>query len=203
MRTIQTTREQLLALSVAMFAENGFTQTSLRSIAKRAGVSPGLLVHHFGSKDDLVAEAISETLGRWVVGETAAVLDDESARVENWRMFIERNSTSLNFFRQVLLAGGTYAERLFDASLRESGTFLDQMKASGRLKELHDTEATALMISASGLGLILLLDHVERIMGGQIASETVATRLMNANTELWENGIFTPAPQGKRRADNR
>lgn len=203
MRTIQTTREQLLALSVEMFAENGFTQTSLRSIAKRAGVSPGLLIHHFGSKDDLVAEAISETLGRWVVGETAAVLDDESARVENWRMFIEKNSTSLNFFRQVLLAGGTYAERLFDASLRESRTFLDQMKAAGRVKEVHDTEATALMVSASGLGLILFLDHVERIMGGQIASETVATRLMNANTELWENGIFTPAPPGKRRADSR
>ena len=106
MRSAETTREQLLKIAVEMFAENGFAGTSLRSIAKKAGVSPALLIHHFGTKEALIKEAISETLGAWVAGEKAAMLDDESKQLQNWRALMEKGTTPLNFFRQVLLAGG-------------------------------------------------------------------------------------------------
>ena len=85
MRSAETTREQLLKLAVEMFAENGFAGTSLRSIAKKAGVSPALLIHHFGTKEALIKEAISGTLGAWVAGEKAAMLNDESKQLQNWR----------------------------------------------------------------------------------------------------------------------
>ena len=104
MRSVQTTREQLLSIAVEMFAEQGFAGTSLRSIAKKAGVSPALLIHHFDTKEELIKEAISKTLGSWVADEKAAMLDDESKQLQNWQAVMARGTTPLNFFRQVLPA---------------------------------------------------------------------------------------------------
>ena len=46
-------RDRLLEAARARFASDGFDRASLRAIAADAGVSPGLVIHHFGSKDGL------------------------------------------------------------------------------------------------------------------------------------------------------
>ena len=200
MRSAETTREQLLKLAVEMFAEKGFTGTSLRSIAKKAGVSPALLIHHFDTKEALIKEAIAETLGSWVAGEKAAMLDDESRQLQNWQAIMEKGSTPLNFFRQVLLAGGDYAQRLFDAAVSESEILLDQMQAAGRLRDISDKGTTALIMTVSGLGSVLLMSHIEKTMGGSISSDHVASRLMNSNNEMLRDGIFIPDSFTKKKA---
>ncbi len=50
----ETTRRRLYALSVRMIARRGYEATTLREIAKRAGVSPGLLYRYFPSKRAVV-----------------------------------------------------------------------------------------------------------------------------------------------------
>ena len=195
MRSAETTREQLLKLAVEMFAEKGFADTSLRAIAKRAEVSPALLIHHFGTKDALVKEAISKTLGSWVAGEKAVMLDDESNQLQNWQTYMEKGATPLNFFRQVLLAGGEYSQRLFDAAVSESEVLLDQMQSVGRLREISDKQTTALIMAVSGLGSVLLMSQIEKSMGGPISSDQVASKLMNSNNEMLRDGIFKPASE--------
>jgi len=201
MRSIQTTKEQLLALAVEMFAENGFAQTSLRAIAKQAGVSAALLIHHFETKDALIDEAIAQTLGRWVADEKAAMLVDESGRLQKWQEIIAKGATPLNFFRQVLLAGGRYSERLFDAAVHESEELLSQMKEAGSLKNVSNMKATALLMTVSGLGSVLFMSHIERVLEGSISSEPVAQKLMEANSEMLQDGIFL-SPSTKKKAGN-
>ncbi|MED5374735.1 MAG: TetR/AcrR family transcriptional regulator [Myxococcota bacterium] len=50
------TRERLYRTALLLFAEQGYEQTTLRGIAKRAQVSPGLLYRYFPSKQALVLE---------------------------------------------------------------------------------------------------------------------------------------------------
>lgn len=50
-------RERLLAVAVREFARRGFTRTSIRDIARAAGIQPASVYHHFASKDDLFASA--------------------------------------------------------------------------------------------------------------------------------------------------
>jgi AcrR family transcriptional regulator len=176
-----------------MFAEQGFAGTSLRSIAKKAGVSPALLIHHFDTKEELIKEAISKTLGSWVADEKAAMLDDESKQLQNWQAVMAKGATPLNFFRQVLLAGGDYAQRLFDAAVSETEVLLDQMQSSGRLRDLSDKQTTALIMTISGLGSVLLMSQIEKTMGGPISSDHVASKLMNANNEMLRDGVFFPS----------
>ena len=202
MRSVETIREQLLSIAVEMFAANGFAQTSLRAIAKQAGVSPALLVHHFGTKDALIKEAIAITLGHWVADEKAAMLDDESNQLSHWQTVMAKGATPLRFFRQVLLVGGEYSQRLFAAAVSESENLLEQMKSAGRLRDVRDPKTTALMLTLSGLGSVLFMDHIERILGGSIASEPVAKKLMNANNQMLQEGIFVPSSPNEKEAGN-
>ncbi|VBB46452.1 putative Transcriptional regulator, TetR family [uncultured Paludibacter sp.] len=48
----------LMNAALKLFSEKGFTSTSISDIAKKAGVSKGLLYNYFESKDELVREII-------------------------------------------------------------------------------------------------------------------------------------------------
>jgi AcrR family transcriptional regulator len=52
------TREQILDAAVAAFTEHGYAGTTIRAVAKAAEVDPALVMHFFGSKDGLFAEAV-------------------------------------------------------------------------------------------------------------------------------------------------
>jgi AcrR family transcriptional regulator len=52
-------REHLLAVAVREFSRKGFARTSIRDIARAAGIRPGSVYHHFASKDDLFVAAHS------------------------------------------------------------------------------------------------------------------------------------------------
>ena len=54
-----TTREALVEVARARFAETGYEGTSLRAIASDAGVDPALVTHFFGSKDNLFREVVA------------------------------------------------------------------------------------------------------------------------------------------------
>ncbi|MEO7966230.1 MAG: TetR/AcrR family transcriptional regulator [Gemmatimonadaceae bacterium] len=48
------TRERLLDAALTLFARDGFQQTSVKTIAQRAGLAAGLLYSHFDSKESLL-----------------------------------------------------------------------------------------------------------------------------------------------------
>ncbi|MER5739160.1 TetR family transcriptional regulator [Streptomyces sp. NPDC002262] len=51
-------RERILEAARTRFAEHGYDKTSVRGIAKAAGVDPALVHHYFGTKDEVFAAAI-------------------------------------------------------------------------------------------------------------------------------------------------
>jgi AcrR family transcriptional regulator len=56
------TRKQILDASLVLFSEKGFARTSVRDIAKRAGITDAAIYYHFASKRDLF-EALFEERG--------------------------------------------------------------------------------------------------------------------------------------------
>ncbi|RMI28709.1 TetR/AcrR family transcriptional regulator [Nocardia stercoris] len=56
-------RDAVLAAAVQVLTESGYAATSVRAVARRAGVSQGALQHHFRSKADLVAAALAHLAG--------------------------------------------------------------------------------------------------------------------------------------------
>jgi len=57
-------QQQVLEVAVALFNEQGYDATSVAALAARLGLSKSALYHHFASKEDLLALALEEALGR-------------------------------------------------------------------------------------------------------------------------------------------
>lgn len=55
-------RQQILAVAVAVFIEQGYDATSVSSLAARLGLSKSALYHHFASKEQLLGVALDEAL---------------------------------------------------------------------------------------------------------------------------------------------
>jgi AcrR family transcriptional regulator len=73
------TREDIRAVAMELFAENGVEQTSLRQIAERLDITKAALYYHFPSKDELLAELarpMTEDLEAYVAGARDAQPDD-------------------------------------------------------------------------------------------------------------------------------
>lgn len=58
----EQTRNKLLSAATTAFARDGFTKASVRAIAAEAGVHPGLLRYHFGSKDGLWEQVVTQAM---------------------------------------------------------------------------------------------------------------------------------------------
>ena len=51
-------RNQLVDVSLRLFAEKGFERTTIKDISEAAGVAQGLIYHYFGSKEELLFAAV-------------------------------------------------------------------------------------------------------------------------------------------------
>ena len=69
------TREAILAAARAAFAEHGYDRATIRGIAADAAVDPALVIHYFGSKDELFGAALEIPVEPGVVLERAAAAD--------------------------------------------------------------------------------------------------------------------------------
>ncbi|GGW60833.1 TetR/AcrR family transcriptional regulator [Streptomyces xantholiticus] len=78
-------RERILQAARAEFAERGYDKTTMRGIARAAGVDAALVHHYFGTKDDVFAAAIEVSFEPALVvpqilGQGAAGIGERLAR---------------------------------------------------------------------------------------------------------------------------
>ncbi|GAA4962166.1 TetR/AcrR family transcriptional regulator [Kineococcus glutinatus] len=94
-------REELRQAATEHALEHGIASLSLRTVAETAGVSHATLVHHFGTKERLVAEIVEEVLTR-AFSSPGLVAGDEDPLRALWRHATsERGLRSLRLFAAV------------------------------------------------------------------------------------------------------
>src|SRR5687767_3442385 len=76
-------RDQVLAVAVALFNEQGYDATSVADLASRLGLTKSALYHHFDSKEQLLALALDEALGglEGMLDASDATADDPAERL--------------------------------------------------------------------------------------------------------------------------
>ena len=73
-------RQQLLDISLRVFARDGYHETSMNALASEAGVTKPVLYQHFASKRNLVVEVLNRVGDRLHSSIVAAVLTEETPR---------------------------------------------------------------------------------------------------------------------------
>jgi AcrR family transcriptional regulator len=71
----QQTQERILCAARELFSEAGYDRTTIRGVAAEAQVDPALVMHYFGSKEELFGAAIRVDLEDVVVGPEEELAD--------------------------------------------------------------------------------------------------------------------------------
>jgi hypothetical protein len=80
-RDPEASREAILAAARDVFTERGYARATIREIARRAGVTHGLVMRHFGTKEKLLISALPgpRAAARTVPGDLATLPDRVAA----------------------------------------------------------------------------------------------------------------------------
>jgi len=92
----QVRRQALIAATIECLKRYGHEGLSIRTISAQAGVSVGLINHHFPNKDELVAAAYRQFNAELVGGMQAAVARAADAPQARMRAFLEASFSPPN-----------------------------------------------------------------------------------------------------------
>lgn len=164
------TRERLLAAALTVIGTSGVAGATSRQIAAAAGTNLQAITYHFGSKDDLVAEALVGAVRDWLAPVRAALsglADDPAGRLVRavWELqatlaeALPRVPAYVEALAQVP-RNEVYSGRIraLLAELRiELAAALRELKDSGFLAAWVDPEPMAALVLAAADGAAIHL----------------------------------------------
>ncbi|MGX1676001.1 TetR/AcrR family transcriptional regulator [Streptomyces sp. NPDC055400] len=173
-------RAEIVRAARGSFAENGFTKASLRDIAVRAGITHAGLLHHFRSKDELLAAVLAERdEAEWQLGmANVSGMDELASYLGTLLRHHQKTPELMRLWIELAAAASrpehpahAYFVQRYDKS-RESYT--QGMRGQADHGALHegldpDHAATLLQAVLNGLQLQWLLDQDLDIVGAMLA----------------------------------
>jgi AcrR family transcriptional regulator len=149
-----TARARIRDTAIECFAENGL-DSSFRMIATLAGVSPGLITHHFASKASLRAECDHEVLRRYHALKSEAIADPSGYLFA--RLAAPGGAAIVVVYMLRAIHAGGHASRMFlENLLEETRAVMAESVASGLVRASRDEEARARYLTYQAMGAMLL-----------------------------------------------
>lgn len=167
MRSVKdlTAMARIREAALARFPESGFAGTTVRAIAADAGVSPALVLHHFGSKAGLREACnahIVATMEATKRDLLAAGLGDDGAL----RAAFSMGAPLIRYLAWAVAQGDDFARKLFDGlvegAVRQMALAVDAGMAHPFVGDPVPQVATMV---AMQLGPLVLHDHLSRALG--------------------------------------
>jgi AcrR family transcriptional regulator len=173
-------REQLLDVSLEVFARQGYHQASMNEIAEAAGVTKPVLYQHFASKQDLYLELlhdVAEKLTEAVLKGTAEATGPRDQVERGFRAFFEWMAEKPARFG-ILFSGDTLREPTF--SRAAFGTERTTAEAIARLIDVDGMDPERrLILGYSLVGMSEVLCRQWLNGGFEIDPADLAAQLAN------------------------
>ncbi|MEU0598097.1 helix-turn-helix domain-containing protein [Streptomyces sp. NPDC006393] len=204
----RTTRAVIRDEALRLFAAHGPEAVTVRQIASAAGVSPGLVVHHFGSKEGLRQEvdqyvlAVFEAMLGELTGDGAAELLDPGAGAsslsEAFARHLPDDSPLPGYLRRLLLSDTDAGRLLFRRLYDLSRATLDGLAAAGLAAPGADPAVRAALLLANDLALFLLRDRLAEVLGRDPLSAEGMARWAPEMLSIYAGGLNAapPHPRG-------
>lgn len=185
--------------ALKLIAENGASATSVRAIAKAAGVSPGLVQHHFKTKAELQASLEAYVLEQVVeLAKICLTQSDHPGEFVIGRLivdFIQSNADGINYARRAMLEGEALGQRLFDQVVLSCRLVMEQFVKDGILRKGLDMEWASLNTMLMIVGPALFEPVVNRHLDRPVRTEEGLARWETACNELFGRGYYSTAVQ--------
>ncbi|GAB4086608.1 TetR family transcriptional regulator [Myceligenerans cantabricum] len=152
----RTARARIRDAAMLRFATSGFG-ASVRVIAQDAGVSPGLVMHHFGSKD-----ALREVCDEHVLARIRELKNENIDHAAGGGTFLqvfaaaEGSAPILAYVLRSMQDGSALAQEFIDHMIEDAVAYTEHAVAAGLAVPSRDEAARARYLTLSGLGALLL-----------------------------------------------
>jgi TetR/AcrR family transcriptional regulator len=196
------TRDRVLQVAQALFAERGYRGTSLRDIARRIGIKAPSLLHHFPSKEQLylavldrIFEGMEEAASTVLMGRdsfqqrtvTAIIgaidyiaLRSDSMRII-WREMTEESGAGRQLFKRRL-------PPLFAMGVN----FLFQGQRAGEFREEVDPFHFLLSLNSITIGFFTTAAMVRRLWNQNLLEPAVIERRKREVIDMVDRTLFVP-----------
>lgn len=185
-----TAAARIREAAIVRFARQGFDRTSVRQIASDAGVSPALVIHHFGSKEGLRAACDEALVSRLMTEKSKTEAPAIAETMREWLDRPERFGAYVDYFATMLADGSEGGNRLFDRLLGETAAMIERGVADGTMRPSADPEMRAVVVTLNGLAPLLLRDQLARVLGVPVTSSAAARRMTLPIVELYTHGLY-------------
>lgn len=157
---------RMLDVAMALVAERGTQNTTLKDVGEGAGYSRGLASNRFGSKDDLFSELVDIFNKRWKAETRAFIgtktgLDAFSAAIEAAIHYVTDNSDYVRamfiLYYETVASSAVMKERLaeqHEAYRRDVEKYIRQGIESGTIKKTAVPQRVAIQYTSFFFGLV-------------------------------------------------
>ncbi|GAA3118232.1 hypothetical protein GCM10010466_06480 [Planomonospora alba] len=191
----RTARAVIRDRALELFAARGPDAVTVRRIASAAGVSPGLVIHHFGSKEGLRA-AVDEHVAAVFDGLLSRAADgdldtaDGASFAEALLRELPPGSPVPGYLRRLLLSGDPAGTRVFRRWMEAGRATLEVLAARGVLDPGRDPEVRTAFVVAGDLMLLLLREQLADSLGVDPLSPEGAARWAEEVMSIYRDGLF-------------
>jgi AcrR family transcriptional regulator len=196
-RADQTAAAAIRIAALELFAERGYSGVTVRQIAAAAGVSPALVIHHYGSKEKLRA-VLEERVAAFVESMLAELArapgEGGSASVaELFADRLEREPALAGYVRRLLVDGGPAGMALYRRLFEVTQASLRTMEQAGVVRPAQDELVRSAFLLSNDLALLLLRQPITQVTGIDPLARDGLARWAAAAFDVYASGLFVPA----------
>jgi AcrR family transcriptional regulator len=195
-RTEPSAIERIRDAALKSFATQGSSGTSVRAVAAAAGVSLGLVQHHFATKAGLIKAVDDHVLAMVITHITKPVPDTTSDSVAEigdrvTGMILELPDI-VDYVGRALVDGRPVGYMIFDALLNSGTARWNQRGERGETRPDLDLTWAAVNSLVLALGTFILRGHIERNLPEPLTNPAQLQRWHASVTMLLREGLFQP-----------
>ncbi len=176
-----TARARIRDAAIALFAERGPAATTIRDIAQAAGVSSGLLRHHFGSKEGLRDAcdefALAQVTALGLQFAETTVLSPITPETKRLQQYLIRS----------MMDGSPTAMAMFDRALDYGERWLETAGL-----EVSDPRAFLAVVSVMKMSMFVMRDQLSYALGESVDEPAGWVRVITASLEIFSQPMITP-----------
>lgn len=178
--------------ALTCFARDGFS-VGMRTIAAEAGVTAGLITHHFGSKEGLRRACDAEVLRLTAEVKKDSVYFGGPTDLLTQMAQIEDYIPATSYALRSIQEGGQLAATLLDSFAQDAIAYMDGAVQAGVMTPSHDEVARARYLLYSGFGAMLLFARYEASDPSdiEVVTREFIERYGPISAELYSQPLFT------------
>lgn len=184
-------RARIRDAALARCGAEGVDRANLRPIAADAGVSPGLVSHHFASK-----EGLRRACDEHVMAALRGTEDDRAAwqAPANLAGLLEAAAPARRYLARAFVDNAADVAALYDEIVEVTQARLERGVREGWARESSDPRTRAALYATWLLAGLVLEEHLARALGTSDLHDTDTTlRYASTAVEVFTLGVFSDA----------